>query len=100
MMDARTEILDRIRRASADITETDPHVRARMRRSRVINAIGLTMTGIVLVVVAIFATRAICSIGIGGCGNCPPSSEISRMRSTRSPAALSTAQVASTSAAL
>ncbi|HIW30829.1 MAG TPA: LUD domain-containing protein [Candidatus Luteococcus avicola] len=25
-MDARTEILDRIRRASADITETDPHV--------------------------------------------------------------------------
>lgn len=32
-------------------TETDPQVRAHMRRSRVINAIGLTMTGIVLVVV-------------------------------------------------
>ncbi|MGY2061657.1 amino acid permease, partial [Nocardia gipuzkoensis] len=34
-------------------TETDPAVRRRMLRSRVINAIGLTMTGIVLVIVLI-----------------------------------------------
>ncbi len=34
-------------------TETDPAARRRMLRSRVINAIGLTMTGIVLVIVLI-----------------------------------------------
>jgi amino acid transporter len=34
-------------------TETDPGVRARMMRSRVINAVGLTMTGTVLVIVLI-----------------------------------------------
>jgi amino acid transporter len=34
-------------------TETDPAVRRRMLRSRVINAIGLTMTGLVLIVVLI-----------------------------------------------
>ncbi|MFP5284086.1 MAG: APC family permease [Actinomycetes bacterium] len=32
-------------------TETDPAARARMKRSRVINAVGLTMTGAVLVIV-------------------------------------------------
>jgi hypothetical protein len=34
-------------------TETDPAARARMRRSRVINAVGLSVTGLVLVVVLI-----------------------------------------------
>ncbi len=34
-------------------TETDPAQRARMKRSRVINAVGLTMTGTVLVIVLI-----------------------------------------------
>jgi amino acid transporter len=34
-------------------TETDPAVRGRMQRSRVINAIGLTMTGTVLVIVLV-----------------------------------------------
>ena len=34
-------------------TETDPGVRARMRRSRVINGVGLAMTGTVLVVVLV-----------------------------------------------
>ncbi|MBF6345833.1 APC family permease [Nocardia cyriacigeorgica] len=34
-------------------TETDPVQRARMKRSRVINAVGLTMTGTVLVIVLI-----------------------------------------------
>jgi amino acid transporter len=34
-------------------TETDPAARARMRRSRVINAVGLSVTGLVLVVVVI-----------------------------------------------
>ena len=35
------------------VTERDPVVRSQMRRSRVINAIGLTMTGTVLVIVLI-----------------------------------------------
>ena len=34
-------------------TETDPAARARMRRSRVINAVGLAMTGTVLVIVLV-----------------------------------------------
>ena len=34
-------------------TETDPRARAKMRRSRVINALGLSVTGLVLVVVLI-----------------------------------------------
>jgi amino acid transporter len=34
-------------------TETDPTVRGRMQRSRIINAIGLTMTGTVLVIVLV-----------------------------------------------